>query len=376
MTLSIPAPVVRVLIVKLSAIGDVVHTLPALTTLRRHLPEARLEWLVEEAGAELLEGHPALDRVHVVPRRRCRSLASEGRWWAAARTWMGLARALRHTRYDLTVDFQGLAKSAVWVALARSGRKAGFGRGMPRNEGAWLALNERVPPVSPDRHALERGLDLLEAIGFARLPLRYDLDRALDPATRAEADRLLAGGGLAAEDPFVAVNPVTRWPTKDWEPGRFAAVADGLAARGHRVVFTGGPGDRSEIDAIVGLMTRGAEVVRLEGRTRLKVLAAVCRRARVFLSTDTGPMHVSVAVGTPVVALFGPTAPWRTGPHGDGHLVLRVGLECSPCFKRTCRTTRFEARACMLRLDPGAVVAAVERVACGGRVQGLGESGR
>lgn len=349
---------VRILIVKLSAIGDVVHTLPALTTLRRHRPDAQIHWLVESAGGELIENHPALSRRIVLPRQEWRQRSQGGRWFAAARHFMGFARGFRRESYDLAVDFQGLAKSAIWIAMARARRKAGFGSGMQRNEGAWLPLNQRVPAVSPDMHALDRGLHLLEALGFSRLPLRYDLE----PGDRAvsEVAPLLREVGVEPGRPFVAVNPVTRWPTKDWEPTRFAAVADQLEQAGWPAVFTGAPGDREAISAIAGRMTTKAR--RLEGRTRLAGLAELCRRARVMLTTDTGPMHIAAAMGTPVVALFGPTAPWRTGPYGEGHVVLRTGLDCSPCYKRRCGTDRYEPHACMLRLEPGAVVDAVLRM--------------
>lgn len=362
-----PPHVVRILIVKLSAIGDVVHTLPALTTLRRHRPDAAIDWLAEEAGAEILEGHPALTRRLLLPRRAWRGIRREQGWGAAAKAWFRFAREFRRERYDLVIDFQGLAKSAVWVGLARAARKVGFGRGTFRNEGAWLVLDERIPAGSPDRHALDRGLDLLEAIGFARLPLRYDL--VPDPATALQAEQLLVEAGVDPSRPFVAINPVTRWPTKDWEATRFAAVADGLHRAGLQVVLTGGAGDRLEVDAILAGMARPAG--RLEGRTTLRSLAAVLQRAWAVLSTDTGPMHLAVAVGTPVVALFGPTAPWRTGPYGPGNRVLRVGLDCSPCFEKRCQTRRYESRACMLRLDPSTVVdAVVDAVA--GRKAGAG----
>jgi ADP-heptose:LPS heptosyltransferase len=234
--------VVRILILKLSALGDVIHTLPALTTLRRHQPEADIAWLVEDAAADLLDGHPALNRVLVLPRRVWSRDSREGRRMAAVRGFLAFARAFRTERFDLAIDFQGLAKSAVWMALARSPRKAGFGRGLPRNEGAWLTLSERVPPGSPDRHALDRGLALLEGLGFPRLPLAYDLPVGAEAEARAES--LLREAGLAQGAAFVAVNPMTRWPTKDWEPARFAAVLDRLRARGIPVVLTGGPGDR------------------------------------------------------------------------------------------------------------------------------------
>ncbi len=349
----------RILIVKLSAIGDVVHTLPALTTLRRHFPEARISWLVEAAGGELIQGHRALSHRILLPRHEWRRLSRGGRWWASVAQFVGFLREFRQERYDLAIDFQGLAKSAVWMAFARARRKAGFGSGMQSREGAWLALNERVPPVSPDIHALERGLLLLESVGFSRLPLRYDLEPG--PQAAAEVVPLLHAVGVGDGVPFVVVNPITRWPTKDWEPSRFASVVDALEGAGLPAVFTGAPGDCEAIDAIAAHMT--SKPRRLEGRTRLAGLAELCRRARVVLSTDTGPMHIAAAVGTPVVALFGPTAPCRTGPYGEGHVVIRAGLDCSPCFKRRCETKRHEPRACMLRIEPSAVVAAVLRQA-------------
>lgn len=347
----------RLLIVKLSALGDLLHTVPALTTLRRHLPQARLDWLVEAPGADLLADHPAIHELRVVPRRRQPSGPSRPGGFGRLAAWIRFVREFRSTRYDLVIDFQGLAKSALWTALARSPRKAGFGPGLPRNEGAWLALNERVTPPSPEVHALDRGLYLLEALGFPRLPLAYDLP--VLPAAEAEADRLLAEAAIPSGTPFAAINPMTRWPTKNWETTRFAEVADCLAAAGLPVVFTGASADRAPIEAIVGRMRRPA--ARLDGRTRLPTLASVFRRARVVLSTDTGPMHLAAAVNTPVVALFGPTAPWRTGPYGEGHVVLRTGLDCSPCYKRACLTTRYEPHACLLRLDPGRVAEAVLR---------------
>jgi lipopolysaccharide heptosyltransferase I len=350
---------VNILIVKLSALGDVIHTLPALTTLRRHQPSARITWLIEETAAEIVAGHPALDRLLVWRRRHWVRQARTGRWLALARDIRAFLRELRDTRYDLVLDFQALAKAALWIAFARGARKAGYGPGMRHDEFSWLALNERVPVADPNAHAVERNLRLIECLGFPRLPLRFDLP--VLPEAEAEADRLLAGAGITPGAAFVAINPMTRWPTKNWTPGQFAAVARGLSGHGLTPLFTGAANDRPAIDAIA--TTLPYPPARTDGLTRLPTLAALFRRARVVLATDTGPMHLAVAVGTPVVALFGPTAPGYTGPYGSEHIVLRVDLECSPCLKRTCATTRYETHACMRRLDPAAVVAAVLRQA-------------
>lgn len=348
----------NILIVKLSALGDVTHTLPALTTLRRAYPHARIAWLIEATAAPLVLGHPALDQVLVWPRRKFTDALRSGHWLRAGRLLRDFVRELRAVRYDLVLDFQALLKSAVWVALARGARKVGFGRGMARSEGSYLFLNERIPAVSMEIHALDRGLMLLEALGVPRGPVVYDLP--ITAEARQHAEQLLGSAGLGPRDRFVALHPMTRWPTKQWLPERFAAVADALRDHGCPVVITGSAEDRPAIDLLVSRMRGPA--VRLDGRLDLKSLAAVFQRAAVLVSTDTGPMHIAAAVHTPVVAVFGPTAPNRTGPYGTCHRVVRSGVACSPCFSRRCRTSVAEELACMRRIEADEVTRAVLEV--------------
>ncbi len=323
----------NILIVKLSAIGDVIHTLPALNALRRRHPGARITWLVEEAAADLVRGHRALDRVLVSRRQHwLRELKGPGRT-RSLQEMRAFIRALRDTRYDLIIDFQALLKSAVLIALARGRRKVGFGPGLTHMEHSYLFLNERIPAVDMEIHALDRGLMLLEALGIPRGLFTYDLP--VGKSERRAVDELLGRHGIDASRPLVAVNPVAKWETKLWSPSAFARLADRLIHRcGARVVFTGSAQDRPVIADILSRMAFPA--VSLAGETSLKTLAALYRRCRLLVSTDTGPMHLACAVDTPVVALFGPTAPWRTGPYGTQHRVIRTGIACSPCFKRTC----------------------------------------
>jgi len=339
----------NILIVKLTALGDVTHTLPALTNLRRALPDAHITWLVEDSAQDLLHGHPALNRILVWPRKQWGKLTQEKHFLELTSNFRRFVRELRDTQYDLAIDFQGLLKSATWMTLARARRKAGYGPGQRHDEHAWHALNERIPVTLPNAHAIDRNLRLVEALGFPRLPIAFDLPAPEEP--RQEIERLLAATGIAPDARFVAINSMTRWPTKNWTPSHFAAVADHLLSKEVPVVFTGAPADREAVDAIVAGMNR-RPAIRLDGLTSLPALAALFRRAAVVLSTDTGPMHIAVAVGTPVVALFGPTSPEYTGPYGKQNRVLRADLSCSPCYARTCRTTAFEPHACMLRLDP------------------------
>lgn len=350
----------NILIVKTSAIGDVIHTLPSLWSLRAHFPEAQITWLVEESAADLVIGHPALNRVLVARRKTWLKDLRAGRFSRALSGFLGFVHELRDTRYDLVIDFQGLLKSAMWVVLARGMRKAGFGQGMEHAEYSYLALNERIPAVDMDQHAIDRSLLLLKGIGVPAADLRYEIP--LSAQHESEAAALLRACGVREEDRLVAMNPVARWPTKLWEARSFAALADRLEGEGICVVFTGGPQDGPALDEIGRFMTRRHR--RLDGKTSLNQLAALYRRAQVVVTTDSGPMHLAAAVGTPVVALFGPTAPWRTGPYGPRQVVLRADLSCSPCFKKQCLTTAYEERACMKRLTVDQVERAVmEKVA-------------
>jgi lipopolysaccharide heptosyltransferase I len=346
---------VKILIVKMSAIGDVTHTLPALTALRRHYPQAEISWLLEETAAEVVRGHPALDHLLVWRRRELTTALRSGRFITAARQLLRFTRELRSTSFDLLIDFQALLKSSVWVFLARARRKAGFGPGMEHAEGSYWFLNQWVPAVSMEMHALDRGLALLEALGIPRPPVVYDFP--ILPENESAATGLLHQTAPITDGPLVVIHVMTRWPTKQWPDEHFGAVADALMGQGIRVAFSGGPGDGAVLDRILQGMKEVP--MRLDGRTDLKTLAAVYRRAQLVLTTDTGPMHIAVAVGTPVVAIFGPTAPWRTGPHGAGHTVLRAGVDCSPCFRRHCRTRDYEPLACMRRITVDQVVTAV-----------------
>jgi 3-deoxy-D-manno-octulosonic-acid transferase/heptosyltransferase-1 len=341
---------VNILIVKLSAIGDVLHTLPAVNAMRRRWPGAHIAWIVEAAASDLLRGHPAVDRVLVSYRRQWLRDLTTRRWLRGVRGAYRFIKALRDTRYDLIIDFQALLKSAIWIALARGDRKVGFGRGMEHMEHSYLFLNERVPPVSMNIHALKRNLMLVAALGIPAARIEYRLPMGL--RERRAVDRLLSRVGVDGGEALVAVNPVAKWATKLWPEHRFSELADALHHEfGYRPVFTGSAADRPAIDRI---LSQAAAGINLAGRTGLIELAELYRRSAVVVSTDTGPMHLAAAVGTPVVALFGPTAPWRTGPFGRGHRVVRSEPPCSPCFKRRC-----ERPVCMTAISVAQVRAAI-----------------
>ena len=320
----------KILIIKLSAIGDVVQTLPALEAIKRTYPDSEIDWVVEEAAAGILEGHPLINRL-LVSRRKTwlamlRKPSTVAQGWRELRLFIGQLRAVR---YDIAIDFQGLLKSGIVIGLARAERKIGFAG---TRELSSLFLNERLPAYDVERHALERYLDIARYLGAVDPPATCSLPIDREKALMRERLGKLEKG----KKRVVVLNPVARWKTKLWQEDKFAVLADRLTAeRGAAVIFTGSPADREVIGRIIGMMEH--RPVNWAGETTLKELAALASLADLFITTDTGPMHLAAAAGGKVVALFGPTAPWRTGPFGSGHVVVRKELDCSPCFRRECR---------------------------------------
>lgn len=344
----------NILIVKLSAIGDVIHTLPALNAIRKAYPEARITWLVEEAAHDLIKDHPALDRVLVSKRKRWLKKLRSLLFLSAIKEMYGFINELRDTHYDMILDFQALLKSGILIALTNGKRKIGFGKGLEHMEYSYLFLNERVAAVSMEYHALTRGLMLLNALGIPTPEVEYKL--AVSDHDRQQVNDLLERYGMVNPGRLVVVNPVAKWESKLWSNRKFAQLADRIIAQYDAgVVFTGSFEDRPTIHQIQAGMRSPA--ANLAGETTLKMLAAICAKADVVVSTDTGPMHLAVAVGTTVVALFGPTAPWRTGPYGSGNQVVTAGQACAPCFKRHCPTCD-----CMALISVDQVFDAVSKI--------------
>jgi lipopolysaccharide heptosyltransferase I len=351
--------VMNILIVKLSAIGDVLHTLPALNAIRKQYPDARITWVVEEAASPLVAGHCALDRVLISKRKSwTQMIFGPGipifKRKAAIKEAYLFIKVLRDTRYDLVIDFQQLLKSGILVALSKGKRKAAYNKGMEHMEHSYLFLNERVPPVKMDNHALLRNMMLLNALGIPSDEIVFKVP--IQDDDRNKVADLLARHGVKPSERIVAVNPVAKWDTKLWSEEKFSDLADRLIRQyGVRIIFTGGPEDRDTVGNILAGMK--ANALNFAGETSLKMLAALYEKADFLISTDTGPMHLAAAMGKPVVAIFGPTAPWRTGPFGSAHQIIRAGLKCSPCFKRTCKT-----KDCMKRISVSDVIAGIDKM--------------
>jgi heptosyltransferase-1 len=343
-----------ILIIKLSAIGDVVHSLPLLEVLRQQFPIARIDWLVEEAASGIVEGHPLLDRLLVFPRKTWLGrFIKNGEPISIGREATRFVRELRSRRYDIVIDLQGLLKSGILTFLARGKRKIALNNG---REGSALFVHERVAIPDTEMHALERYLCIARHLGVK--DTSWDGSIPVYESDKAYIDSLL--GRLGVGRTLVAVNPMAKWETKLWESKRFALLADLMSEKlNAAVIFTGSIGDRGAIGVIQSEMK--TEALNLAGRTTLKQLAWLYQGCATVVSTDTGPMHIAAAMKSPVVVgLFGPTSPLRTGPYGARQRVVRAGVACSPCFKKRCNDMR-----CMRQITVDMVYNAVKEALLG-----------
>ena len=295
----------RILIVRLSAIGDVIHGMPLACALRERFPAALLAWAVQEQAAVLLRGHEAIDELITLPRG----------WLKSPATVWRLRRRLRGMRFDTSIDAQGLTKAAIigWLSGAR--RRIGFGNTWGRELSRWL--NTELVDTSAE-HAVDRTIQLLLPLGIDPPEVRFKVpEHQID---RAAAEEMIRSGGVEAG--FAIVNPGAGWPSKLWPTDRYAAVAEhlGRAWGLPTVVVWAGQQERTLAEQVVAGSGGYAQVA---PPTTLTELAALARRSRLFIGSDTGPLHLAVAVGTPCVGLYGPWPAKRHGPYGPGHVALQ-----------------------------------------------------
>lgn len=309
----------NVAIVKLSALGDVVHALPVAAALRAARPAARVTWLVEARNAPVLAGHPAVDRVVTVDTRRWRRARTPAALGTTIRELAALRRTLRAARFDVAIDLQDLVKSGVLTAMTGAPVRVGFTADYCRERASALFTNRRVRPPATAHHVVDRYLSLLSALDVTP-PARGEFHLPCDDAAEAAIDDAFAAAGLKARDRLVVVNPGAGRPEKQWPAARFADLAARLVRDGAgRVLVVWGPGER---DVARTIAEHGRAV--LAPPTDLLALVAVLRRASVVVAADTGPLHLAAALGVPCVGLFGPTAATRNGPYGTGHRPLQA----------------------------------------------------
>lgn len=346
----------KVLIVKVSALGDVIHALPVLPYLKSADPQVEIDWLVEESFAPLIDGHPLLRKVH---RLRTKAWRRQG---AAAGIGgaLDMARSLRRERYDVVLDLQGNSKSALFTILAGAPRRIGFDRHGVREWPNLLATNRKVTLRKADHHISDRSL----AVARAAFPGGTESPQAGPLPVTAEGrdtvERLLREFGLANRK-LVVLHYGTTWKTKLWPLDLWQDLAAALCEReGLQPVLTwGSEEERLAVEAIRDA-AQGRAVVWPRGS--LTELTALLQRADVVVGGDTGPVHIAAAVGTPTVSIFRVTDATRTGPRGPQHVRLQVPLDCYPCLQKACNRDVECGHSISAEQVHAAVMARIERM--------------
>ncbi len=362
----------RILLIKPSAVGDVVHTLPVLEKLRRRYPGARIDWLLTPENAQIVRGHPALSNILLFARR---DFSKNGRRLGAVASVVRLIAGIRAVRYELVIDLHGQFRSALFAVASEAPYRVGFGSPIRRTastfqgqllknipdrgwagarEGSWMAYTHRIPIPTLEVHAVERYLWVGKLLGFDDEPPEFNLP--VSPEAEARVTALLKPLAKPGQQVAILV-PGTMWETKHWTPEGFAGVAKGLAKGGFAPIFIGSDSERG-LNRSIQAMGVGGD---LTGQTTLAEAVALIRRAAVVVTNDSGAMHIAAALGKPAVSIFGPTNPVQVGPYGQPESVVRLDLPCSPCnYRRLIQCPN--GHACMRELSVAMVMDRIREV--------------
>jgi lipopolysaccharide heptosyltransferase I len=317
-----------ILIIRLSSLGDILHTLPAFSGLRAAFPAAKIDWLSAKKSVSLLSAVRGIDEIHVLDTGSLQRFPPD---WPAWRSTKELVRKLRARNYDYAIDFQGLLKTGFLAFLSGSRTRLGFSRDLVRERPAHWFYNRTLGKPDTQFHVLELNRKLAGLTGGHIGPTPLDFTVREEDA--AQIDSLLAKEGLTD---FVIINPGGGWPTKRWNLDRYGALAAKIQGKlGLRVAVTTGPGEDSYYSSIAENCS-GSPLSHLP--VAFLQLIPLLQKARMMIGGDTGPFHLACAVGTPAVGIFGPTSPIRNGPWNAMDEVVVHTLPCSYCYGRTCPT--------------------------------------
>ncbi|MGB9710949.1 MAG: lipopolysaccharide heptosyltransferase I [Thermodesulfovibrio sp.] len=316
----------KLLLVKPSSLGDIVHSLAFLNAVKENFPDIKIHWIVSKEFEELLTEHPLIDKVITVDKNRWKDIKNIA---LTVKEFQSLREKLKNEKYDITVDLQGLFRSGFITWLSASPVRAGF---KEAREFSSCFYNKKIS-VSVDTHAVLRYLEVAKAFGCKINSVKFPLPQEKEP------------DWLSEFNDFVVIIPSTRWQSKNWPLPYFIEIIKMLP---YNFLIIGSKSDEAEAFKIEQYTKGKARSV--AGKTTLKELIAAFKKSLFVITPDTGTMHLAVACGKKVVALFGPTSPQRTGPFGQGHLIVKSELPCSPCFRRHCRDQK-----CMREITPQVV---------------------
>ena len=343
----------KILIVRLSAIGDVVHCLPILHCLRRKFPNADISWVVEDRASETLVNNPLLDNVYVMPKKRWRE---QGLTLNTIKEFLDFIKRIRAKRYDIAIDLQELFKSGIITYLSGAKRRIAHAK---TREFAEIFVNEKIKAhniFDPNKMIIERYLEPAEYLGAPTDEVKFSLSY-VNEETKTYVDELLQN--IDKSKPVIVFSPSTIWPTKHWIEEYWSELLDDLCEE-NNVIFTGTSKDSALINRIIS-KAKSRKFTSLAGKTNLFQLIEVFNRTDIFIGPDTGPMHIANATDKPtIISIFGSTSYKRSCPWGEKHYAFSENLKCQPCFKRQCSKKDYKME-CMKTITPDKVLRIVEQ---------------
>jgi len=331
----------NILIIKMSSLGDVIHALPTLHAIRQNWPQAKITWAVHEQFSAVLPGEPYIDEVLYINKKKLKSISY----------LLELRRELQSRQFDMCLDLQCLAKSAIVAFLSGAKEKYGY---WELREGSKLVNKALVGP-NQYGHVIERYLDTVRALGGRVDSIEFPLRRSEEAAQSVRAK--LEARGLSMDHPYIVVAPGARWAVKEWPIGNFAQLATRLSEAGLPVVLIGAPNDASKGESIKSVAT-SSQVVNMIGQTNLLELIELIGHSALYISADTGPLHIANALKRPLIALFGPTSPDRTGPYGGSY----VHIIKSPTSRATVEEPLIDDPECMAQITVDQVMDEVKPI--------------
>jgi lipopolysaccharide heptosyltransferase I len=310
-------PLRKILVIKPSSLGDVVHSLPFLNALRDGFPKAEIHWIIAKGLEGLLEGHPMINKLWIINKddwKRIKAVRT------TIRELRSLFKSLKAERYDIVIDLQGLLRSGILAKATGAPVRIGF---KEAREGSRIFYTHTVK-ADRDVHAVDRYLEMAKFLGCDISDIRFPFPLFFNSS--------LSTLHFQLPNEYAVIVPGARWETKRWSPERFGQLASMMHVKS---IVVGGESDAD----IAGIVIRNSDgnAVSIVGRTSLKELIEIMRNARFVVTNDSGPMHIAAALNVPVFAIFGPTNPLRTGPYGKPHVIIRKELECSPCYRKKCK---------------------------------------
>ncbi|MFH1905324.1 MAG: lipopolysaccharide heptosyltransferase I [bacterium] len=306
----------KILIIKPSSMGDIIHALPVLATLRKHYPKAEIAWIVKNKFSDLLAGNP--DLTDVIP--------------FDSNSFLQLINTLRKRDFDVALDLQGLFRSGILAYLSKASHRIGFSK-INSRELSYIFYNHKVTPPQKAVHVVDKNLSLLESLGISEYI--YDFKIPISIQDLRFAKEFFASRKLVPErNKIIMLNPGAGWPTKRWPSEKFIRLADKLTEHiNTKVIMSWGP---QEKEIIENIKSNENNRITIMPQSTIKQLAAIIKSCDLFVGSDTGPTHLAAALEIPVVGLYGPSDPKRNGSYGTKNIIIQKDIPCVSCWKREC----------------------------------------